>query len=37
VAYGQVPAFMLAAVVGFLAIIGGGLIYVWRKGALKWV
>lgn len=37
VAYGQVPAFMLAAVVGFLAILGGGLVYVWRKGALKWV
>jgi NADH:ubiquinone oxidoreductase subunit 3 (subunit A) len=37
VAYGQVPALMLVAVVGFLAIIGGGLIYVWRKGALRWV
>lgn len=37
VAYNQVPAFTLLAVVGFLAMLCGGLVYVWRKGALKWV
>ncbi len=37
VAYGQVAPYMLVAVVGFLGIICGGLIYIWRKGALRWV
>lgn len=37
VAYNAVQLFEVIAVVGFLAIIAGGLLYVWRKGALKWV
>jgi NADH-quinone oxidoreductase subunit A len=37
VAYQAVPAWTLLAVIGFLATIGGGLVYVWRKGALRWV
>jgi NADH:ubiquinone oxidoreductase subunit 3 (subunit A) len=36
-AYHQVSAWFLLAVIGFLTIICGGLVYVWRKGALKWV
>ncbi|MDW8325433.1 MAG: NADH-quinone oxidoreductase subunit A [Anaerolineales bacterium] len=37
VAYGQAPAFTLLVVIGFLAIICSALVYVWRKGALRWV
>lgn len=37
VAYKQVDGWFLLAIIGFLAIICGGLVYVWRKGALKWV
>lgn len=37
VAYAQVSGWFLLAIIGFLAIICGGLVYVWRKGALKWV
>jgi len=37
VAYKQVSGWFLLAIIGFLAIICGGLVYVWRKGALKWV
>jgi NADH:ubiquinone oxidoreductase subunit 3 (subunit A) len=37
VAYNQVNGWFLLAIIGFLAVICGGLVYVWRKGALKWV
>jgi NADH:ubiquinone oxidoreductase subunit 3 (subunit A) len=37
VAFRQVQAFTLVAVIGFLGLLCGGLVYVWRKGALRWV
>lgn len=37
VAYKAVEWFTLVAVIGFLAVLGGALVYVWRKGALRWV
>lgn len=37
VAYNQLPLFALAEMFIFLAILGVGLVYAWRKGALEWV
>ena len=37
VAYNQLPLFALAEMFIFLAILGAGLAYAWRKGALEWV
>jgi NADH:ubiquinone oxidoreductase subunit 3 (subunit A) len=36
-AYNQIGLFSVVAVTGFLMLIVGGLAYVWRKGALRWV
>ena len=36
VAYRQLPLFALVEAVIFIAILFVGLIYAWRKGALKW-
>jgi NADH-quinone oxidoreductase subunit A len=37
VAYNQLGLFALIEVTIFLAILGFGLAYAWKKGALKWV
>jgi NADH:ubiquinone oxidoreductase subunit 3 (subunit A) len=37
VAFQQVPLFMVVEMVLFIAILAGGLLYAWRKGALEWV
>jgi NADH:ubiquinone oxidoreductase subunit 3 (subunit A) len=37
VAFDVVPLFAVFEVVLFILILAGGLIYVWRKGALQWV
>jgi len=37
VAYGQLTLFALLEMFIFIAILLGGLIYVWRKGALEWI
>lgn len=37
VAYNQLGLFALIEVVIFLGILGFGLAYAWKKGALKWV
>jgi NADH-quinone oxidoreductase subunit A len=37
VAYNQLGLFALIEVVIFLAILGFGLAYAWKKGALRWV
>ena len=36
VAYGQLKLYALVEMVLFVAILMGGLIYAWRKGALQW-
>ncbi len=36
-AYGQLTLFAVLEAVLFLVILAGGLIYVWKKGALQWV
>jgi NADH-quinone oxidoreductase subunit A len=36
VAYKQLLLFGVIEAVIFLAILGGGLVYVWKKGALEW-
>ena len=37
VAYNRLPLFALFEMVIFLAILGVGLVYAWRKGALEWM
>lgn len=37
VAYNQLPMFALVEMFVFLLILGVGLAYAWRKGALEWV
>ena len=37
VAYQQLPFFAVLEGVLFILILAGGLVYVWRKGALDWV
>lgn len=37
VAFNAMPFFMVFEGVIFIALLGGGLVYVWRKGALEWV
>ena len=37
VAYNKLGLFALVEMFIFLAILAGGLIYAWRKGALEWV
>lgn len=37
VAYKQLSLFGVLEAVLFVAILGGGLLYVWRKGALEWI
>lgn len=37
VAYNALPLFALVEMFIFLAILGVGLVYAWRKGALEWV
>ena len=37
VAFAQLPLYMVLEGVLFLLILGGGLAYAWRKGALEWV
>lgn len=37
VAYQQLALYMVLEGVLFLLILAGGLLYVWRKGALEWV
>lgn len=37
VAYNAMPFFMVIEGVIFIALLAGGLMYVWRKGALEWV
>ncbi len=37
VAYSQLQLYMVLEGVLFILILGGGLIYAWRKGALEWV
>lgn len=37
VAYNQLPLFALVEMFLFLLILGVGLAYAWRKGALEWV
>jgi len=37
VAYLGLPLFALVEMLIFLAIVGAGLVYAWRKGALEWV
>jgi NADH-quinone oxidoreductase subunit A len=36
VAYNQLGLFALVMMTGFVAILGVGLVYAWRKGALDW-
>ena len=36
VAYGQLALYALVEMVLFVAILVGGLLYAWRKGALEW-
>ncbi len=36
VAYDQLPLYMVAEMVLFIAILAAGLIYAWRKGVLEW-
>ncbi len=36
VAYNQLGLYALAEMVLFIAVLAGGLIYAWRKGALEW-
>ena len=36
VAYHQLGLYALLEMVLFVAILGGGLLYAWRKGALEW-
>ena len=35
-AFGQLGVFALVEMVLFIAILGLGLVYAWRKGALRW-
>ncbi len=37
VAFEAMPLFMVVEGVFFIALLAGGLIYTWRKGALEWV
>jgi NADH-quinone oxidoreductase subunit A len=37
VAYRQLPLFTLVEMTIFLGILGVGLVYAWRKGALEWI
>lgn len=37
VAYRQLPLFAVLEGVLFILILAGGLLYIWRKGALEWV
>ena len=37
VAYQQLPMFAVLEGVLFILILAGGLLYIWRKGALEWV
>ena len=37
VAFKAMPLFMVVEGVFFIALLAGGLIYTWRKGALEWV
>ena len=37
VAYQQLPMFAVLEGVFFILILAGGLLYIWRKGALEWV
>ncbi len=37
VAYRQLPMFAVLEGVLFILILAGGLLYIWRKGALEWV
>jgi len=37
VAYNQLGLFALVEMMVFLLILGAGLVYAWRKGALEWV
>lgn len=37
VAYQQLPLYMVLEGILFIAILGGGLLYAWRKGALEWL
>lgn len=37
VAYNKLGLFALAEMFVFLAILVGGLVYAWRKGALEWI
>ncbi|CAG1013167.1 NADH-quinone oxidoreductase subunit A [Anaerolineae bacterium] len=36
VAYNQLPLFAFVVMVTFIAVLGVGLAYAWRKGALEW-
>ncbi|MBE7511856.1 MAG: NADH-quinone oxidoreductase subunit A [Anaerolineales bacterium] len=36
VAYNQLPLFAIVVMIAFIAILGVGLVYAWRKGALEW-
>jgi NADH:ubiquinone oxidoreductase subunit 3 (subunit A) len=37
VAYNQLQLYMVLEGVLFILILGGGLLYAWRKGALEWL
>lgn len=37
VAYGQLPLLALVEMIIFLLVLGIGLVYAWRKGALEWI
>lgn len=37
VAYNQLPLYMVLEGVLFILILGAGLVYAWRKGALEWL
>ena len=37
VAYNQLQFYMVLEGVFFILILGGGLLYAWRKGALEWL
>lgn len=36
-AYNMLPLYAVVEAVIFLALLGGGLVYVWRKGWLEWM
>lgn len=36
VAYNQLTLFAILVMVAFVAVLGVGLVYAWRKGALEW-